>query len=508
MQLNVLKANSRNLARGCAVLMIAGAAAGCSSQASRFNSVDDVFTSSTNNQRAIINKQDAVQPYPGDVSAAPLDGSHTQSVARSSLEPVSSRPLPPPVSAQAAPALAPAANPVRVASAPALSRPAPHVDRTTTGTVAPAAKPFKNAQPDEPKMAQAGTPHATEIVVRDGETISGLAAHYKVPAEVIMKVNGLSPTKGLKTGQKIVIPAYAYSSKAESKVADAKPAKDGKHDLPATAPDKVAVLPQQPKLKEGKSAAQVDASAATSQPKEPTPAQVAKAGGAAGTYTVQSGDTMSSIARKTGVGVVALKQANGMKDGLLKIGQTLKVPAGGTATVASAKPAKVDPVTTATTQPAAKATPSETLASYTPPKKDAKVIQQAEDDEAVAPDATGIGKMRWPVRGRVISGFGSGRDGVDIAVPTGTPIKAAENGVVIYAGDGLKEFGNTVLVRHENGLVTVYGHASSIEVQRGQKVKRGQEIALSGMSGTTDAPKLHFEVRKNSAPVDPSTYLE
>ncbi|MBZ9997902.1 peptidoglycan DD-metalloendopeptidase family protein [Mesorhizobium sp. BH1-1-4] len=515
MQLSVLKANGRNLARGCAVLMIAGAAAGCSSQASRFNSVDDVFTSSTNNQRTIINKQDAVQPYPGDVAAAPLDGSHTQSVSRSSLEPVSSRPLPPPVSAQAqpAPALAPAANPVRVASAPALVRPAPHLDRTATGTVEPAAKPFKNAQPDAPKMAEAGRLHATEIVVRDGETISGLAAHYKVPADVIMKVNGLSPTKGLKSGQKIVIPAYAYSSKAESKVADAKqlkdgPAKDGKHDLPATAPDKVAVLPQQPKLKEGKSAAQVDASAAANQPKEPKPAQVAKATGAAGTYTVQSGDTMSSVARKTGVGVVALKQANGMKDGILKIGQTLKVPAGGTATVASAKPAKVDPVTTATTQAPAKATPSETLASYTPPKKDAKVIQQAEDDDAVAPDATGIGKMRWPVRGRVISGFGSGKDGVDIAVPTGTPVKAAENGVVIYAGDGLKEFGNTVLVRHENGLVTVYGHASSIEVQRGQKVKRGQEIALSGMSGTTDSPKLHFEVRKNSAPVDPSTYLE
>ncbi|TPM31508.1 peptidoglycan DD-metalloendopeptidase family protein [Mesorhizobium sp. B2-3-4] len=508
MQLSVLKANGRNLARGCAVLMIAGAAAGCSSQASRFNSVDDVFTSSTNNQRTIINKQDAVQPYPGDVSAAPLDGSHTQSVSRSSLEPVSSRPLPPPVSAQAQPAPAPAANPVRVASAPALVRPAPHVDRTTTGTVAPAAKPFKEAQPDQPRMAQAGTPHATEIVVRDGETISGLAAHYKVPADVIMKVNGLSPTKGLKTGQKIVIPAYAYSSKAEPKVADAKPVKDGKHDLPATAPDKVAVLPQQPKLKEGKSAAQVDASAAASQPKEPKPAQVAKTAGGAGTYTVQSGDTMSSIARKTGVGVVALKQANGMKDGILKIGQTLKVPAGGTATVASAKPVKVDPVTTATTQAPAKATPSETLASYTPPKKDAKVIQQAEDEDAVAPDATGIGKMRWPVRGRVISGFGSGKDGVDIAVPTGTPVKAAENGVVIYAGDGLKEFGNTVLVRHENGLVTVYGHASSIEVQRGQKVKRGQEIALSGMSGTTDSPKLHFEVRKNSAPVDPSGYLE
>ncbi|TGV75948.1 M23 family metallopeptidase, partial [Mesorhizobium sp. M00.F.Ca.ET.149.01.1.1] len=279
------------------------------------------------------------------------------------------------------------------------------------------------------------------------------------------------------------------------------------------APEKGAVLPQQPKVKDGKSAAQVDTSAAATGSKNPKPApQVAEAkpAGAGGTYTVQQGDSLSSIARKTGVSVVALKQANGMQAGVLKIGQTLKVPAGGTVQAAAAKPAAakpaVDPVTTATTPPAAKTT--ETLASYTPPKKDAKVIQQAEDDGAEAPDATGIGKMRWPVRGRVISGFGSGKDGVDIAVPEGTPIKAAENGVVIYAGDGLKEFGNTVLVRHENGLVTVYGHASSIEVQRGQKVKRGQEIALSGMSGTTDSPKLHFEVRKNSAPVDPAGYLE
>ncbi|RWO75747.1 MAG: LysM peptidoglycan-binding domain-containing protein [Mesorhizobium sp.] len=501
MQFSILKANGRNLARGIAVLMVAGTTAGCSSQVSRFNSVDDVFTSSTNNQRAIIDKQDAAQPYPGDaaaVSAAPLDGSHTQSVSRSSLEPVTTQQLPPVDQAQPATASAPAASPARTASAPA----APRVDRTATGTVA---KPFKESQPDAPRMATAGgEPRATEIIVKDGETISGLSRRYGVPADALMKVNGLSATNGLKTGQKIVIPAYAYSGKKPApKLADAKPANDTKHDVPAKAPEMVAVLPQQPKLKEGKSAAQVDASAAASQPKDAAP----KAAGAGGSYTVQQGDTLSAIARKTGVGVVALKQANGMQDGLLKIGQTLKVPAGGTATVANAKQAKVDPVTTATTPPAAKTTPSETLAAYTPPKKE-KVIQQAEDDDAVAPNATGIGKMRWPVRGRVISSFGGGKDGVDIAVPEGTPVKAAENGVVIYAGDGLKEFGNTVLVRHENGLVTVYGHARSIEVQRGQKVKRGQEIAQSGMSGTTDSPKLHFEVRKNSAPVDPSTYLE
>ena len=117
--------------------------------------------------------------------------------------------------------------------------------------------------------------------------------------------------------------------------------------------------------------------------------------------------------------------------------------------------------------------------------------------------------MRWPVRGRVIGTYGNGRnDGIDIAVPEGTPIKAAENGVVIYAGDGLKDFGQTVLLRHADGKVTVYGHTSEIKVSRGDNVRRGQEIARSGMSGNADTPKLHFEVRKDSEPVDPQQFLE
>jgi murein DD-endopeptidase MepM/ murein hydrolase activator NlpD len=181
------------------------------------------------------------------------------------------------------------------------------------------------------------------------------------------------------------------------------------------------------------------------------------------------------------------------------------------------KSAKVDPVKTGTTPPPSKesaASPEGAKpAGYTPPHKADKQIAAVEqDDKAAAPDATGIGKMRWPVRGRVISAFGSAGgadgDGIDISVPEGTPVKAAENGVVIYAGNGLKEFGNTVLVRHDDGLVTVYGHAKSLEVSRGDKVRRGQEIALSGMSGNADSPRLHFEVRKNSAPVDPRKYLE
>ncbi|MGT2465858.1 LysM peptidoglycan-binding domain-containing protein [Mesorhizobium atlanticum] len=103
-----------------------------------------------------------------------------------------------------------------------------------------------------------------------------MAAHYHVPADAIAKVNGIDPKKGIRSGQKIVIPAYAYSSKSEPKVAQGKPANAPKQ--PAGAPEKVAVLPQQPKVKDGKSAAQVDTSAAAAGSKNPKPAtQLAEA---------------------------------------------------------------------------------------------------------------------------------------------------------------------------------------------------------------------------------------
>ena len=120
--------------------------------------------------------------------------------------------------------------------------------------------------------------------------------------------------------------------------------------------------------------------------------------------------------------------------------------------------------------------------------------------------------FRWPVRGRVIAGFGpkpngQQNDGINVAVPEGTPVKAAEDGVVAYAGNELKGYGNLVLVRHSNGFVTAYAHASELMVKRGDTVKRGQVIAKAGQTGNVTAPQLHFEIRKGSTPVDPTQYL-
>ncbi|MEF2545924.1 peptidoglycan DD-metalloendopeptidase family protein [Aurantimonas sp. E1-2-R+4] len=246
--------------------------------------------------------------------------------------------------------------------------------------------------------------------------------------------------------------------------------------------------------------------------------------------TVESGDTLLSIARRTGASVSDIKRANGLDDSTIRIGQTLTVPGGN---VAATKVASVEAKAAAPTKEVAKPrTESAAPEPYTPPATAEKaarpsaetaskqpqpvttVSQEVESTvAAIAPDATGISQFRWPVQGRVISRFGEKvgsrrNDGLNISVPRGTPVKAAENGIVIYAGDGLKEFGNTVLVKHDDGLVTVYGHADSISVERGAKVKRGQEVAKSGMSGDTDVPILHFEVRKNSAPVDPTKFLQ
>jgi murein DD-endopeptidase MepM/ murein hydrolase activator NlpD len=122
-------------------------------------------------------------------------------------------------------------------------------------------------------------------------------------------------------------------------------------------------------------------------------------------------------------------------------------------------------------------------------------------------------KLRWPVSGRIISGFGqrsdgTHNDGINLSVPPGTSVHAAEQGTVAYAGSELKGYGNLILVRHDNGWVTAYAHNDQLLVKRGDKVQRGQVIAKAGRTGSVDQPQLHFELRQGSKPVDPVPFLE
>jgi murein DD-endopeptidase MepM/ murein hydrolase activator NlpD len=138
--------------------------------------------------------------------------------------------------------------------------------------------------------------------------------------------------------------------------------------------------------------------------------------------------------------------------------------------------------------------------------------EKTENVVAAAEPAGAVPSFRWPVKGRVIAGFGpktggAQNDGINLAVPEGTPVKAADDGVVAYAGNELKGYGNLVLIRHSNGYVSAYAHASELLVKRGDTIKRGQVIAHAGQTGNVTSPQLHFEIRKGSTPVDPAQYL-
>lgn len=470
----------RLLSQGAAITLVGALAAGCSSNAVRFQ--DMVPTASTNaqTQYAAAPAQAGVDyTATGSVSRHPVprgDVARGQAAAMQQV-PVAQQPYP----GESSYPPAPAAQPIQSASLPPVS-------------AAPATPaPVVAAAPARPATTTS-TFGGTTITIAQGDTIYGLSRRHGVPVNDILQANGLSGQPTLVAGRKLIIPGGASAPNVVAAApvrADDANRPTGGTPVPAARQEPVATLPK-----------------AKPEPVAAAPAQ--PSGGGDGTYTVASGDSLYSIARKLGTTSEALKQANGLADGYLRIGQKLKVPGAAPArTQVASAPAKVDPVVTSTA-----AAPKPEVASYTPPKAEKKQVEQvALDKSGDAPTATGIGKMRWPVRGRVVSSFGQtsggkSNDGIDISVPEGTSVRAAENGVVIYAGDGLKEFGNTVLVRHEDGTVTVYGHASKLNVSRGEQVKRGQEIALSGTSGQTDTPKLHFEVRKNSAPVDPTGFLE
>jgi murein DD-endopeptidase MepM/ murein hydrolase activator NlpD len=151
--------------------------------------------------------------------------------------------------------------------------------------------------------------------------------------------------------------------------------------------------------------------------------------------------------------------------------------------------------------PAPDSTPTSSVRPSEPPAAAPLTGAQA-DAQGVAPE------FRWPARGRIIEGFKvDGNDGINIAVPEGTSVRAAESGVVIYSGSGLKGYGNIVLIRHPNGFVSAYANNAELEVKNGDTVKRGQIIAKSGQTGNVNSPQLHFELRKGQTPVDPTSYL-
>jgi len=236
-----------------------------------------------------------------------------------------------------------------------------------------------------------------------------------------------------------------------------------------------------------------------------------------GIHVVGPGESLTSIGRLYGKSRQELAQANDLEpSSVVRAGQRLTIPGVRQADIKLAshsaqEPAAQPALAAPQTKPAAAAPANQPVATAR------LATPAAENPEPKTASATAeltgsVPSFRWPVRGRVIAGYGakvngSANDGINLSVPEGTSVKAAEDGVVAYAGNELKGYGNLVLVRHANGFVTAYAHASEVKVKRGDQVKRGQVVALAGQTGNVNSPQLHFEIRKGSTPIDPTQYL-
>jgi len=307
----------------------------------------------------------------------------------------------------------------------------------------------------------------TAITVSRGDTILSLSRRYGVPAHAIAQANGLAPKASLRSGQRLVIPKYS-----------------------GTTP-----------------------SAAAAPQADPVTTASTRGGGGQFVHVINPGETLMALSRKYNKSLSEIARANNLPiNHRVQVGERIVIPgvrASTTQVAAAPRPAVTPP-------PVQPAQPQQMVAVEPPAQNTARVVTPAasnpEPSKAEADEPTGATGFRWPVRGRIIAGFGpkptgQQNDGINLAVPEGTPVKAADDGTVAYAGNELKGYGNLVLIRHANGYVTAYAHASELLVKRGDTVKRGQVIAKSGQTGNVSSPQLHFEVRKGATPVDPMQHL-
>jgi murein DD-endopeptidase MepM/ murein hydrolase activator NlpD len=359
-----------------------------------------------------------------------------------------------------------------------------------TGSV-PAAPP----PPPPPRWTWSG---GRPVTVGPGETLDMISRKYGVPVYAIMQANNIAKPGAVYAGQHLVIPRYRPSPERTAYVP---PRYSPQTFNPRTAaapyyaPRKSAAPSYQPTGYE-------PPRRSVAAPAERRPAPRTALGSASGVHVVSPGETLNSIARLYGKSVRELAKANNIPpDTMVRIGQRLVIP--------GAQPerrAEAVPPPPVRREVAAEQSPhSAWKASTVEPAAQPSVVKAAQP-------VGSLPSFRWPVHGRIIAGFGPRpnglqNDGIDVAVPEGTPIKAADDGVVAYAGNELKGYGNLVLIRHSDGYVTAYAHASEILVKRGETVKRGQVIAKAGETGNVRTPELHFEIRKGARPINPAQFL-
>lgn len=240
-------------------------------------------------------------------------------------------------------------------------------------------------------------------------------------------------------------------------------------------------------------------------------------------HKIVRGDTLFAIANSYDVNAFELARINGLKKPyVIHVGNSLILPSSvspASKTVtrsANAAPQAVRPTAASKPVVTAKARQPAAPAWVAPPKlktaSNAKAQPRTPRKTLASPPAKSKKGFLWPVNGKIISSYGVKskglrNDGINIQSRRGDPVKASENGVVAYAGNELRGFGNLLLIKHAGGYVTAYAHNEQLLVKRGQKIKRGQQIATIGSTGNVSSPQLHFEIRRGNKARDPRKYL-
>jgi murein DD-endopeptidase MepM/ murein hydrolase activator NlpD len=420
----------------------------------------------------------------------------------------------------------PFANPFATASndTPATSTPTPKISSKPlppAGGYATSARPSPTAVSSTPTPAPAttGSIHprsdavggtaagwtavgGSPVIVGSADDAATLSARYGVPQAALLSANGLHSASEVHGGMRVVIPVYnvhgdTHVAKADDE--DAKPRHTAKSEDDADKPRHSAKKDDEDSKPVHKAKADDD---------EDKPRHKAKA---------KPDDDADADDDKPKSKKAHKDQAEADKPAHEKVAKAddESKPAKALKKTAEADAPKKD-VLKAPKEAAKpeKAAPAPQVAKSDPPKANkAPAIDKTPtaDIGASASSASGdteSGEFRWPARGRIIQGFKQGgNDGINIALPEGTSVRAAEDGKVAYAGSALKGYGNLVLIRHPNGFVTAYANNGELNVKSGDVVKRGQVIAKSGQTGDVSTPQLHFEVRKGQTPVDPTSHL-
>ena len=447
---------SRLLSRVAVVALISGLAAGCSSGIERFGG--PIYTGGTQNQKDILTgplSQPSFDEIMASSGTSPVNAPANGSVTGGLLPPAGGGGVPI-VSAQA-------------------SQPVPLYTGSVgkqTSSVLPPRTQFSENTPIQRGWSTAG---GTVVTLGPGESVQSVSRRYGVPVKAIQTANKISgdPAAPM-TGQRLIIPTYNRGSPVPSRAL-----------APTARSTAVNALPVRTKTVRVASTAVVIPDA---KPRQPRVASL-------------TSSTASRPAR-----VVPLDTSPKRK------------PAAATPVTRSTKP--VTPRVTAlpnrrpaTTAPIVSQAKTPKAVKPAPVENKISSISPEQEPQTTASINNGVAnRFRWPVRGRVISSFGrkaggTRNDGINLAVPEGAQIRSVESGTVIYAGNELKGYGNLVLIRHEDGWVSAYAHASELKVRRGDTVRRGDIVANAGSTGSVSQPQLHFELRRGNKPVDPLQYL-